>query len=57
MQKQIVTIALLLLLLLCAASPFSALAALMLIVIGTLVYGLLVAVVKAFVAADVSQDR
>lgn len=57
MNRQMLTIALMLLLLLCVVAPFAALAPLMLIVVGGLVYGLIVSLVKAFVTADVSEDR
>lgn len=54
--QQVVTIALLLFLLLSVISPFSALASLMLILVGLLIYALLTALVKAFVSAEVSED-
>ncbi|MBF2051229.1 MAG: hypothetical protein EDM05_029545 [Leptolyngbya sp. IPPAS B-1204] len=54
MNRTLATVVLTLLLLLAIVAPFSALSALMLIVVGTLVYGLVVTLVKAFVTADVS---
>ncbi|NJO80538.1 MAG: hypothetical protein HC827_19890 [Cyanobacteria bacterium RM1_2_2] len=56
MNQQLATIAILFLLLLGVVAPFSALAGLMLIVVGTLLCGLLIALVRAFVSAEVQID-
>lgn len=56
MNQQLATIALLFLLLLSVVAPFSALAGLMLIVVGALLCGLLIALVRAFVSAEVKID-
>jgi hypothetical protein len=53
MGQQIGVIALLFMLLLGVVAPFSALASLMLIVAGMLLYGLLVAIVRALVTVEV----
>jgi hypothetical protein len=55
MSQHIITIALLLVLVLGVVSPFSALAALMLIVVGLLLYGLLMAVVRALLTGEDSR--
>lgn len=51
--QQIITIVLLLVLLLSILNPFSALSALMLITVGMMLYWLLIALVRAFVSAEV----
>lgn len=56
MNQQLAIIACLLLLLLGVVAPFSALAGLMLIVVGGLLCGLLIALVRAFVSAEVKVD-
>lgn len=56
MNQQLATIALLFLLLLSVVAPFSALAGLMLIVVGTLLCALLISLVRAFVSAEVKID-
>lgn len=56
MNQQLATIALLFLLLLSVVAPFSALAGLMLIVVGMLLCALLIALVRAFVSAEVQID-
>jgi hypothetical protein len=56
MNRTLVTGILTLLLLLAIVNPFSALAGLMLIAVGALVYSLIVTLVKAFLTADVSED-
>jgi hypothetical protein len=55
-NRTLVTTALILLLLLLVVAPFSALSALMLILVGGLVYSLITTLVKAFITADV-EDR
>jgi hypothetical protein len=56
MNQQLVIFALLLLLLLGVVAPFSALAGLMLIAVGALLYGLLIALVRAFINPEVTID-
>lgn len=52
MNSPVFTIAVLLVLLLLVTSPFSALAVLMLLVAGFLIYGLLATLVRAFLTGD-----
>lgn len=52
MNSSVFTIALLLVLLLLIVAPFSALSALMLLVAGFLIYGLLTALVRAVLSGD-----
>jgi hypothetical protein len=56
MNRTLVTVILTLLLLLAIVNPFSALAGLMLIAVGSLLYSLILTLVKAFLTADVSED-
>jgi hypothetical protein len=51
-MNSVATIAFILVLLLLVAAPFSALSALMLLVAGFLIYGLLAALVRAFLTGD-----
>lgn len=56
MNQQFAIIAVLFLLLLGVVAPFSALAGLMLIVVGTLLCGLLIALVRAFLSPEIKID-